>query len=365
MTRIATASAALLATTAFAHAGGIERDTGSMAILFEEGNYIELGFTYVDPDVSGSFGGANSGDMLDGYVYSNLSFRSDITDNLSYALILSQPYGADVSYPNGTGYALADTTADVDAEQLGVVFRYEFESGFSAYAGLRAVDVNGAIALPAAAYTLSAEASTELGYLVGAAFERPDIALRVALTYQSATDHTFDSLENGAVASTFNTTLPQAVTLEAQSGVAEGTLVFGSVRWVDWSEFRIAPTAFTSANGPLVQNSQDVTTYRVGMARRFSDQWVGLASLTYEPNGTGSVLGNGVQGNLDPRDGRLGLGIGARWEGDNGLVISGGLEYIRFGDSVTDVSAAAPGLQASSFTDNDGYAAALRIGYRF
>jgi len=374
MKKITAASAALLATTAITHAAGIERDRGSMAILFEEGTYAELGFTFVNPDVSGTalpgFGGADSGNMLDSYVYSNLSFRSDLTDNLSYAVILSQPYGASVNYPTGTGYPLAGTTASVDATQLGVVMRYEFENGFSAYGGLRAVTATGSANLPTfgPGYSLDVDGSTELGYLVGAAYERPDIALRVALTYQSATDHTFTGTETLGVTgpTNFETTLPQILTLEAQSGVAPNTLVFGSVRWVDWSEFNIAPPTYTGATGgdPLAQNSQDVITYQIGVARRFTDEFVGLAQITYEDHGVGSSSGNAFQGNLDPRDGRIGIGIGGRYEFDSGLSISGGLEYIMFGDAIT-ARPGFPGTQLSTFEDNTGYAAAIRIGYRF
>jgi hypothetical protein len=39
-----------------------------MAVLFEEGRYMELSFGYVSPDVSGTLGGANSGDMLASYL---------------------------------------------------------------------------------------------------------------------------------------------------------------------------------------------------------------------------------------------------------------------------------------------------------
>jgi long-subunit fatty acid transport protein len=218
---------------------------------------------------------------------------------------------------------------------------------------------------------LNAEGSTELGYLVGVAYERPDIALRVSLTYQSATDHTFTGTETLGVtsATSFETTLPQSLTLEAQSGIAPNTLLFGSIRWVDWSEFNIAPTAFIrpapfGAGEPLAQNSQDVMTYRLGVARRFSDSFVGLASVTYEPNGVGSFSGNSFQGNLDPRDGRLGIGIGGRYEFDSGLSISGGVEYIMFDDAIT-AAPGTPNVPFGVFTDNDGYAAAIRIGYRF
>lgn len=374
MHRITAATAALLATTAIAHAGGLERDRGSMAILFEEGTYVELSFTHVDPDVSGTaepaFGGRDSGEVLDSYTFSNLSFRSDITEELSFAVIWAEPYGAGTNYPTGTFYPLAGTEATVDSQQLAVVLRYEMENGFSIFGGVRAVEVEGAATLPAVAgYTLDASGSDEIGYLLGAAFEREDIALRVSVTYQSATEHTFSATETtllGTAATEFDTTLPQSLTLEAQTGVAEGTLVFGSVRWVDWSEFQIAPTVFgtLTGGGALADNSQDVITYRAGVARRLSDSFVGLASITYEPNGTGSAAGDDFMGNLDPRDGRLGFGVGGRWESESGFVVSGGVEYIMFGDA--DVSSiTAPGTQLATFEDNTGVAVALRIGYRF
>lgn len=67
-TTTTTALAALLATTSLASAGGIERNAFTTGILFEEGNYVELGFTYVDPTVSGQAnapypGTPASGDM--------------------------------------------------------------------------------------------------------------------------------------------------------------------------------------------------------------------------------------------------------------------------------------------------------------
>jgi len=386
MKYFAAASAALLATTTFAQAGGIERDQTSMDILFKEGNYVELGFTFVSPDVSGSLIGVptvQSGDMLGSYSYSSLAFRSDITENLSYAVIWNQPFGVDVSYPitgalpfpGGTGYPLQGLTATVDAQALNVLLRYEFENNFSVYGGLRAVEATGAVSIPTfgqgAGYSMDVDGSTELGYILGAAYERPDIALRVSLTYQSATDHTFTGTEQiggTTLPSTFETTIPQSLTLQAQSGIAPGTLLFGSIRWVDWSEFSVAPPVFGAPppNGTgdaLANNSRDVFTYRLGIGRQFSERWSGLAAITYEPTGVGSAFGNDLAGNLDPRDGRLGIGLGARWNNGAGLEISGGVEYMWFGD--TDTAAIGTGAPFGRFTDNTGYAASIRVGYSF
>ena len=110
-----TATAALLATAAFPAA--IERAIPSTTrIIFEEGRYIEFGVAYADPDQSGddvtlppllspsntplSFQG-NTGDVFDGSWNFSGSYKADINDRWSYALLFDQPFGADTSYGNG------------------------------------------------------------------------------------------------------------------------------------------------------------------------------------------------------------------------------------------------------------------------
>ena len=54
MKHIITGIGALLASAAPAFAGGIERAPHSLAPLFENGNYAEVSFGGVDPEVSGT-----------------------------------------------------------------------------------------------------------------------------------------------------------------------------------------------------------------------------------------------------------------------------------------------------------------------
>ena len=54
MKRIVTGIGALLASAAPVLAGGIERAPQSLAPLFEQGNYAELSFGGVNPDVQGT-----------------------------------------------------------------------------------------------------------------------------------------------------------------------------------------------------------------------------------------------------------------------------------------------------------------------
>ena len=236
--------------TSPAFAGGVELSNQSMAILFERGNYLEFGASTTRPSVSGvanaALGGASSGNMTESFWTLDLRLKGQITEQLSYALIIDQPIGTDVSYPLGTGYPIAGSTGSISSTSFTGVMRYAFDGGFSVYGGLRAVRTSGSVSLPAAeGYTMQTNTDTAYGYVVGVAYERPEIAARISLTYHSAVKHTFDVTEFGAPAAPFSTTIPESVNLEFQTGIMEDTLLFGGIRWVRWSEFstsRLSPT---------------------------------------------------------------------------------------------------------------------------
>jgi long-chain fatty acid transport protein len=359
MKRILLATSAMIAAASGAHAGGVERSAQSVAILFEQGRYAELSFGRFDPSVSGSVGGGalSSGDMAPGYNSWSLGYKMDIGDKLDFAMILDQPIGANVAYPAGTGYPLANTTAKLSSSAITALLRYSFENNVSVYGGLRYETVHGEVSIPfVASYTLDTNYDSELGYVVGLAWEKPEIAARVALTYNSAITHTLDATETGAIpgVSTFDTEVPQSVNLEFQTGIAKDTLLFGSIRWVDWSEFQIAPVGYAGATSgsALVAYPEDRITYNLGLGRRFSETWSAAVTLGYEPS-DGEPTGN-----LGPTDGFKSIGLAATYTMDN-LKITGGIRYVEVGDATTN-----PPLNAS-FTDNSGVGVGIRVGYTF
>lgn len=373
MKNYAAATAAVFATSVAAQAGGLDRDPLTTSMLFEEGTYVELSYSNVDPDVSGA--GANapllgvaSGDMAAGYSAMRLSFRQDITENLSFALISSEPYGADVAYPAMAGYPFANSTAELDTNMLTAALRYEFDNGFSAYAGVNALKADAEVYVSAGttfAYRLTADSDYEWGYMAGVAYERPDIALRVALTYFSEIDLGMSGAENPAAAGTaasavvttptaFNVTMPESLLLEMQSGVAENTLVFGSVRWTGWDGFQIRPNRYPA--GSLVNYTDDVYTYTLGVGHRLNENWSVSASASYEASQ------GGFAGNLGPTDGRRSFGIGAEYSRAN-YSIAAGVQRIEIGDAQTILATAGP--LTSSFTDNSATAFGIRFGYQF
>ena len=359
-TIIAATALGVAATTA--SAGGLERTPQSMAFLFEEGRAFELSFGFVAPDVSGTLGVDASGDMLSNYSSLGASYKADLNDTLSYAIIFDQPYGAKTAYPTGTGYPFAGSTAEVKSNAISGVLQYNLPTGVSFYGGLRAQSLQAEAFLPVLGnYTINSNTDYKFGYLAGVAYERPDIALRVALTYHSEVEHELDLTENslspviapsGEETNPENVSMPQALNLEFQSGVAEDTLVFGSVRWVDWSETVINPALYQNAMQPrpLVFFEDDRITYTLGVGRRLNETWSVLGSVGYEET-TGSVTGN-----LGPTDGFTSLSLGAVYTKDN-MKITGGVRYVDIGDATT--------FSTASFTDNSAIAAGLRVGWSF
>ncbi len=361
MKKILAAATAVAAVASGVQAGGVERSTQSVAILFEQGRYAELGFGTFSPDVSGSRAGVASGDMSASYETLSLGYKMDLNDRMALAVILDQPIGADVAYPRGP-YLLAGTTADLSSSALTALLRYKLENNFSVYGGLRVQSAEGTVniiapALGLANYGLQTSNETDLGYVLGIAWEKPEIAARVALTYNSAITHDLQSTETGlapiALASSFETEVPQSVNLEFQTGIAEDTLLFGSIRWVDWSVFSIGPEYYTAATGSaLVSYAKDRVTYNLGIGRRFNDQWSGAVTVGYEPS-DGELTGN-----LGPTDGMTSFGLAATYTMES-VKVTAGVRYVDIGDATTALPVNA------RFSNNDGVGVGIRVGYTF
>ncbi|WP_295075597.1 hypothetical protein [Tabrizicola sp.] len=355
MKHFALVTAAMLAATGGAHAGGVERSTQSVGILFEKGRYAELSFGRFAPDVSGVSPlspGASSGDMAGDYNSWSLGYKMDIGDRMAFAMILDEPIGADVNYATGTFYPAGGSTAKLSSSAITALLRYQFENNVSVYGGLRYQTVHGEVALTGG-YTLDTNYDSELGYVVGVAWEKPEIAARVALTYNSAITHSLESVEIGSPTAGFDTEVPQSVNLEFQTGIAKDTLLFGSIRWVDWTSFIINPPLYDAVSPlPLVDYANDRITYNLGVGRRFSENWAGAVTIGYEKSDGAPT------GNLGPSDGLKSIGIAATYTMDN-VKITGGVRYVDIGDATTNPPV------SGVFSDNSGVGVGIKIGYTF
>lgn len=364
MKNLTTLGAALMLTTTAAHAGGLDRSGNSYSVLFEDGNYVELSFSSVKPEVSGDYaallGGGSTGNMANEYTSLGAALKYNINDQLAVGLFLNQPYGADAAYGEGPYTGIE---AEWESNQIAVVLKYQMNDNISVFGGARSVESTATIQLPnpanptpAGIYTAQTEANRQNGLIAGAAYERKDIALRVALTYEQGMTHDFATTEavGGATVleSITEIEIPQAITLDFQTGVAPGTLVFGSIRWSEWSVWEVAPAAYAAANeGARVTGiDNDSTTFRLGVGRQINDNLSVFGRITYEDS-------NGdVASRLAPTDGTTSIGLGGTYTVNNAK-ITAGIEYAMLGDA-TDAT-------ATAFTDNTALGLGVAVGFSF
>jgi long-subunit fatty acid transport protein len=364
MSRLAAASAALLASTALAQAGGLDRTGLDIAALFQEGTYAEINLGYVMPEVVGNVGGQSSGDMAGSYPTYSLAYKQDLTDTLSVALIFEEAFGAAVEYTDAdalypvTAALTSGFEAQLSGTALSAILRYEINDSFSVHGGLRYVTMSGEIDFVDAGQVLTYDESGDLGYLIGVTYEIPDIALRASLTYNSATQH------NNAISSSlapigpvppigpFATAtgeyeLPQSINLDFQTGIAEDTLLLASVRWAEWTETEIV----TQSGLGTIDYDNDVFTYSLGAARRLTEDFALVGQVSYEQKN------GGLASNLAPTDGLLGVSVaGVYTMGD--MTITGGINYSHLGDATTETVLA-------DFDGNHAVGFGLRVGYNF
>jgi long-chain fatty acid transport protein len=348
-----------------AGAGGLDRSGQGVGVIFKDGNWAELSFGNVNPSISGAytgFGNVATGDMAESYNQLGAAIKFDLGSNLSAAIIFDQPWGSNVSYPASAFTPTAGSTAEFNSRGITALAKYQVNENVSVLGGIRQNTIDMSVSLPdqggfgpALAYTATGAPSSAMGYVIGAAYEIPDIALRASLTYSSETNHKVTTTETvGGVATTSTTpiTMPKSVNLDFQTGVAADTLVTFGVRWANWSATTIDPAAHRANRGSSLLNyTEDTYTWSLGVGRRISDSFAGSATLGWE-----RPLG-GNSPNLGPVDGNVSLSLGGAYTINN-MEISGGVRYVKLGDATTDTAGA-------NFTDNSAIALGLKVGFSF
>lgn len=375
MKHFAGAAAALAATTSIASAGGLDRSGQDINIIFAEGNRVELTFGNTSPDVSGTdlASGLGTGTVASTFLTAGLGIKYDFSDQLSFALVIDEPYGSDVSYPLlPTSPLLGGTQAIVDSHAVTGIARYKINENISVHGGLRYQEISANVTLGGLAYggingyNGAFESDGAVGFLVGGAYEIPSIAMRVALTYNSKITHdlpTIETLGGGIIGvGTTEVVAPESLNLAFQTGIAADTLLFGSVRYAKYSDTIVSPTTFDALVDPAIAGTsltsiEDSLDYTLGIGRRFNENWSGSIALGLSSKGDDDLVSP-----LSPTNGNKSITIGARYTLD-AVEISGGIRYTDIGDARPETGT--PDTARATFSGNDAISAGLKIAYKF
>ena len=378
----------LLASPAFS--GGWEASRLDSSMMYNEGSYAEVGISQISYDINGTTQANKKHKMAKDQSRTSLGFKMDygdfdigLTSYLSGAIQLDGQATAATVNPPGcnplvnpnpanpavaqVGYCSVVPSGDVDMKSLALLARYRLNDNISFMGGINRYSVsNGTVQTLSGYYEVSGD---EMVPLAGAAYENKEIALRVELLVQLETDMSLSAKTAAAkglattTAANSKLVVPQTMTLNFQSGIAEDTLLFGSVHKADWDTAQITIPQNNSA-AAINTAFANRTAYSIGLGRKLTDNLSILGSYSTEDGG-------GATSN-DPftlNDGSQGLGIGARFTRDN-MTITAGYSYTKVGDvkmthiDTTQTPPAPSGLTAN-YVDNKVTGLGLKIGFSF
>lgn len=313
MNKLTLTTAAMLTAASTGAYAGIDRSGQDIGILFEQGNYAKFTFANVDPKITSTPTGTTQSAVP--FTTFSLGYKTQINDQLSFALLWDQPYGADIQYVDGPA---AGGFAFIDSTQVSGILRYQLGNGFSVHGGVFAQKISGRVLSTPG--LLNATSDTKLGGIAGVAYEKPEIAMRLALTYFSGVNYDLTGTHNFAP-TTGTVSMPEAFNLDFQTGIAPNTLLFGSVRHAKYAGISLRTGPGGAVN--WVDFPDDVTSYELGVGRKLNDQWSVAATLGYSDGAqTGTTF-------LAPAGAATSIGVGATYTtGD--VKISGGLRYTKF-----------------------------------
>lgn len=338
-----TAALAVLLTSTAASAGGLERGGYNIDLLFDPSTYAaEAAVTYVNPqreldnvvDVNPANGIGSNGrgagqtngiGETEGYWVPRIGVKAGFGDSVDCMADYSQPWGAHTKPGANWMGANDNIETKIESDNYAATCSYKWDMGkgqFRIIGGGFYQEVGGfkeRLVTPVFGGGVDGVGRLDLdgsgwGWRAGAAYEIPEYAFRASLVYNSAVDldnlgGTIDLtkvlLPNGAGGFVPGTrydvssfaSMPDSLELKVQSGIAPGWLVFGSVKWTDWSQLQVIQITPNSTLDPrnlpssLTLLYRDGWTVTGGVGHKFNDQWSGAASLTWD-RGTSHGYGN-------------------------------------------------------------------------
>lgn len=375
--RALAATAVLVATSSAAYAVGLDRSGQSINPLFATGNHLEFSLGYTNPTLDGP--GVEN--VADNFLIWGGAVKYEFSDQLSGAVIVDEPFGADTFYGSSPVFsALGGTGATVDSFAITALARYKFNDTWSVHGGLRYQEISAVVTLGGLAFNsppglVGAGTQTgvngfrgefasggAVGFVIGGAYEIPDIALRVAVTYNSGTTHDLDTVESGLPIAALNgasvteVETPESLNIDFQTGIAPNTLLFGNIRYARYSDTVVSPSGFSTVTGNPLTDLEDGFDFSIGVGRRFNEKWSGSVSAGFTTVGDDNLVSP-----LGPNNGSQFVAIGAKYDVNDAFAIAGGVRYTSLGDAI----AAPGGNPVQPFESNDAVSVGLRLEYKF
>ena len=350
-----------------AQAGGFELQTLDTSIMYANGNQAALSYASIDASIQGenpNSASSSKKDVVKDQTVTNLAAKFDVGDSLSFGLntyrsgAIQLDGGNEVpGGPTGVFGGNLAPTGDVDLDTTALMLKYNLNENISLIGGMTQNTLkDGNVTTMAGSYNVSG--TSEQGYILGAAYSIPDIALRAEVTYQpkitlNTTTNYVGAFNNPASATTLG--LPETYAVSFQTGIAADTLLTASYRKAAWGNSQISvvpleadPTSAVNINTEF----EDSVAYSIGIGRKFTDNLSG--SITYSKEESSSTPASSL---FTVSNGSEALSLGLQYKRDN-MTISGGISQRNVGDVTVNSSAG-----VMKYTGNTVTAMGLKIAF--
>lgn len=452
------------------NAAALDRSGQDVSAFLQQGTYAEVGYSYINPNISGNdngvvMGSANdyirgraTGDIAQSYGTFRYGVKTDIDNVFSVGILYDEPFGAAVEHKGNSNFVTSSadatlnsltagrvpslqaantpnpqfggktliqvsqealalkplldnntanptqrqqyqqatqllaavavaqnananqgkgTKVNIDSKNITGLVGVKFgdNNAIQVYAGPAVQRVSGEVHLRGTAYKgangydATINQSQGYGWVAGAAYSMPEIALRASLTYRSAINHKTTIAENfpalgvaGRGSQAFNVQLPSSYNLDFQTGVNPTTLVNAKIRYVPWAQFKIKPPIYGEATQRVTGNALPIVAYdknqwsvEVGVGKKISDDLAVLGNIGWD-SGVGDPTST-----LGPIKDNYSFGLGAKYNVTPEWAVSVGGKYLKFGDATAQL----PTKEiAGKFGNNDGFAAGIKLSYQ-
>lgn len=364
---------ALLTTTPFfVNAEGLERINIDPSFMFTEGSSAEIGFASVSPSLpavkgtGSAFTFASGLDVAPSFSAVTGSVKTEMGDSFDLGLFYtSQGNGVGIDYGTITGLEGNITIkADLEIPTLAAIGRYKINDAMSVFIGAKQTTVKAGATLklgmdsnsnlnPDVTSHWELAKKSGIGAIYGAAYEMPEIALRVVLTIEDDIDLKIPATAKGGLADTGTATasIGDAMSLNFQTGIAEDTLLFGNIRRSNWKDNQVKVPVLV-AGLTQVSSFSDGDSYSLGIGRKINDDLSVSISGFYDGSSGGAIS------ELAPTGSTKTLSVGGKYAIADNADLSIGGSYSQRGDALT-------GSYKASLTDSEVISLGAKIAFSF
>ena len=330
-----------------AFAGGLEVSRQNNMILFSDGTTVNFSSRQTSSTVTDNlYTSLDSQSIIKKLNIMSAAFKSDYSDTISYAFEMYEPMASTLQYPATIGGVPAGQKALLRSQALSLTGKYDLtNSGFGVVASRRQLTIKrSTVNISPAQGDLVTTPDSGIGYMAGVSYERPEIALKVLLSHAPGIDIVVPT----TVVGSGTVSQPNFTTLEFETGIANNTLLFGSIHQGEHASAQV------KLNGiGAISSFTDGEKYNIGLGRKFNEKLSGSFSYTTEEgsSATGTSL-------LSPTNGTDTYSIGVNYVTEC-VDVAFGYAMSSFGDKAVTTA-----YGTGNFTNNDATTTGLRVKFK-